>query len=39
MRFFDTDVGFLVRGLAFIGAGVGFLVVNILLLKRRRTEA
>jgi uncharacterized membrane protein len=39
MRFFDTDVGFLVRGLAFIGAGVGFLVVNMLLLKRRRTEA
>jgi uncharacterized membrane protein len=39
MRFFDTDVGFLVRGLAFIAAGVGFLVVNIGLLKRRKAEA
>ena len=39
MRFFDTDVGFLVRGLAFIAAGVGFLVVNAILLKRRRAEA
>ena len=39
MRFFDTDVGFLVRGLAFIAAGVGFLIVNVMLLKRRRAEA
>ena len=39
MRFFDTDVGFLVRGLAFIAAGVGFLVVNVLLLKQRKAEA
>ena len=39
MRFFDTDVGFLIRGLAFIAAGVGFLIVNMLLLKRRKVEA
>jgi hypothetical protein len=39
MRFFDTDVGFLVRGLAFIIAGIGFLVVNAMLLKRRKAEA
>lgn len=39
MRFFDTDVGFLIRGLAFIAAGVGFLVVNMMLLKRRKVEA
>lgn len=39
MRFFDTDVGFLIRGLAFIAAGVGFLVVNVILLKRRKAEA
>lgn len=38
MRFFDTNVGFLVRGLAFIAAGVGFLVVNAMLLKRRKAE-
>jgi uncharacterized membrane protein len=39
MRFFDTDVGFLVRGLAFIAAGAGFLLVNMILLKRRRVQA
>ena len=39
MRFFDTDVGFLIRGLAFIAAGVGFLGVNVMLLKRRKAEA
>ena len=38
MRFFDTDVGFLVRGLAFIAAGVGFLTVNAILLKRREEQ-
>lgn len=38
MRFFDTDVGFLIRGLAFIAVGVGFLVVNAMLLKRRKAE-
>ena len=38
MRFFDTDVGFLLRGLAFIAVGVGFLVVNAMLLKRRKAE-
>ena len=38
MRFFDTDVGFLIRGLAFIAVGVGFLVVNAILLKRRKAE-
>jgi uncharacterized membrane protein len=39
MRFFDTDVGFLIRGLAFMAAGAGFLAVNIILLKRRKVEA
>jgi hypothetical protein len=39
MRFFDTDVGFLMRGLAFIAAGAGFLVVNMIVLKRRKGEA
>jgi uncharacterized membrane protein len=35
-RFFDADLGFVLRGLAFIGLGVGFLVANFLLLRRRR---
>jgi hypothetical protein len=36
LRFFDTDVGLPDRGLAFIAVGVGFLVVNAMLLKRRK---
>lgn len=35
-RFFDSDWSFLVRGLAFIALGLGFLVANLVLLARRR---
>jgi hypothetical protein len=35
-RFFDADVSFLVRGLAFITVGVGFLLTNLLLIRRGR---
>jgi uncharacterized membrane protein len=35
-RFFDADMSFVVRGLAFIAVGVGFLVTNVLLIKRTR---
>jgi hypothetical protein len=35
-RFFDADVSFLVRGLAFIVVGVGFLLTNLLLIRRGR---
>ena len=40
-RFFDADVSFLVRGLAFIVVGVGFLLTNLLLIRksRERVEA
>jgi len=38
LRFFDSDWGFLVRGVAFIAVGLGFLLVNSMLL-RRRAEA
>lgn len=34
-RFFDSDIGLLVKGIAFVGAGASFLVVN--LLAGRRT--
>lgn len=34
-RFFDSDWGFLVRGVAFILIGVGFLATNLVLLKRK----
>ena len=38
-RFFDSDMSFVVRGLAFIAVGVGFLVTNILLVRRTRGAA
>lgn len=35
MRFFDSDIGFLPKGIAFILVGAGFLVSNVLILKKR----
>ncbi|HTF20369.1 MAG TPA: DUF2157 domain-containing protein [Chryseolinea sp.] len=35
-RFFDTDLSFVVRGLLFIGVGVGFFGTNYYLIKQRR---
>lgn len=35
-RFFDTDLSFIVRGLLFIGVGVGFFAANYYLIKQRR---
>lgn len=32
-RFFDSDLGFVLRGIAFIVIGIGFLVANIALLR------
>ena len=32
-RFFDSDLGFLLRGVAFILIGIGFLVTNLVLLR------
>ncbi|MBI4558539.1 MAG: DUF2157 domain-containing protein [Candidatus Hydrogenedentes bacterium] len=34
-RFFDTDLDFVVRGVAFILIGIGFLSANLILLRRR----
>ncbi len=36
IRFFDSQLGFVARGLAFIVVGVGFLVANVVLSKRMR---
>lgn len=36
LRFFDTDWSFLLRGAAFIAVGLGFVLVNVVLLRRRR---
>jgi hypothetical protein len=35
VRFFDSDLGFVVRGLAFIGVGIGFLATNVVLIRRK----
>lgn len=34
-RFLDSDLSFVVRGLAFIAVGIGFLVTNVVLLRRK----
>jgi hypothetical protein len=34
-RFFDNDFEFVVRGIAFIAIGLGFLVTNVILFKRK----
>lgn len=36
LRFFDTEWSSLVRGAAFIAVGIGFLLVNVWLVRRRR---
>lgn len=38
-RFFDSDLGFVVRGLVFIALGAGFLIANVLLLRRKRAAS
>lgn len=38
-RFFDSDFGFLARGLAFIAIGVGFLATNWVLVRRAKGGA
>ena len=34
-RFFDSDLGFLLRGLLFIALGVAFLAANLIMLRRK----
>ena len=38
-RFFDSELSFLARGLAFIFIGIGFLVTNVVLLRRKGAVA
>ncbi len=35
-RFFDSDLSFVVRGVAFIVIGIGFLSINLVLLRQRQ---
>lgn len=38
MRFFDTDLSFVMRGLVFIAIGVAFLYMNLRMVRRRQQE-
>jgi len=38
-RFFDSDLNFLIRGLAFIGVGLGFLIANLVLARQSKGGA
>jgi len=35
-RFFDSQFGFVIRGIAFIVLGIGFLAANVCLVRRAR---
>ena len=37
-RFFDTDFSFVVRGLLFIGVGVGFFITNYYTIQKRKKQ-
>lgn len=37
-RFFDWNVGFIIRGVTFIIIGSGFLITNLMLIRRRRSK-
>lgn len=39
LRFFDSDLPFLARGLGFIAVGIGFFLTNVILLARRMKGA
>src|SRR5262249_42781506 len=38
-RFFDTDMSFILRGLLFVGIGVGFFVMNIMMMRKRKVQS
>lgn len=39
VRFFDSDLGFTVRGVVFVLLGLAFLVTNVLMMRRRRSAS
>ena len=39
VRFFDADIGFILKGLVFIALGAAFMVANVKLARRRREAA
>ncbi len=38
-RFFDTNMSFVVRGLLFVGVGVGFFITNYVMLKKQKNRS
>ena len=38
-RFFDTDMSFIIRGLLFVGVGVGFFITNYVMLKKQKSRS
>ena len=38
-RFFDTDMSFIIRGLLFVGVGVGFFITNYVMLKKQKNRS
>lgn len=38
-RFFDTDLGFVLKGILFVGVGIGFFFANYLMLKKKKETA
>jgi uncharacterized membrane protein len=38
-RFFDTDMSFIIRGLLFVGVGIGFFATNYVLVKKQREQS
>lgn len=37
-RFFDTNISFVLRGLLFVGMGIGFFLANYMMLKKRKNK-
>jgi len=35
-RFFDTDLGFVLKGILFVGVGIGFFFANYLMIKKKK---
>ena len=38
-RFFDSDLSFVIRGLLFVGVGIGFFITNYMMIKKRKRNA
>lgn len=37
-RFFDTNLSFVIRGILFVGVGIGFFIMNYRLLKKKKSN-